>query len=88
MLSLTFPLPSETSAAPVMTDAGYKLVKPGTLDEQGYDAFVGDLVNFLQWMGEPAQTRRTAIGIWVMLFTAFFTFLAWNLNKAYWKDVT
>ncbi|MBQ9579499.1 MAG: cytochrome c1, partial [Ottowia sp.] len=66
----------------------WERVKDGALDEQGYDALVGDLVNFMQWMGEPAQARRTSIGIWVMLFMAFFTFLAWNLNKAYWKDVT
>ena len=66
----------------------WERVKPGALDEQGYDVLVGDLVNFMQWMGEPAQARRTSIGIWVMLFVAFFTFLAWNLNKAYWKDVT
>ena len=66
----------------------WETVKAGTLDEQGYDALVGDLVNFLQWMGEPAQARRKAIGIWAMVFLAFFTFLAWKLNKAYWKDVT
>jgi ubiquinol-cytochrome c reductase cytochrome c1 subunit len=48
---------------------------------------LGDLVNFLQWMGEPAQNKRVAIGVWVLLFLLFFTFLAWRLNAAYWKDV-
>lgn len=60
---------------------------PGTLTPQEYDATVGDLVNFLQWMGEPAQNKRVAIGVWVLLFLLFFTFLAWRLNAAYWKDV-
>ena len=60
---------------------------PGTLTPQEYDATVGDLVNFLQWMGEPAQNKRIAIGVWVLLFLLFFTFLAWRLNAAYWKDV-
>jgi ubiquinol-cytochrome c reductase cytochrome c1 subunit len=47
----------------------------------------GDLVNFLQWMGEPAQTKRVQIGVWVLLFLALFTLIAWRLNAAYWKDV-
>ena len=66
----------------------WQITKPGALAEKDYDALVGDLVNFLQWMGEPAQARRTSIGVWVLAFVLFFAFLAWNLNKAYWKDVT
>jgi len=65
----------------------WEQVTPGTLTPQEYDATVGDLVNFLQWMGEPAQNKRIAIGVWVLLFLLFFTFLAWRLNAAYWKDV-
>ena len=65
----------------------WEQVTPGTLTPQEYDATVGDLVNFLQWMGEPAQNKRVAIGVWVLLFLLFFTFLAWRLNAAYWKDV-
>lgn len=66
----------------------WEQLKPGTLSQQDYDRNVADLVNFLQWMGEPAQTKRVAIGVWVMLFLLLFTFLAWRLNAAYWKDVT
>ncbi|MDO5690860.1 MAG: cytochrome c1 [Pseudomonadota bacterium] len=65
----------------------WEQVTPGTMSEQEYDKAVGDLVNFLQWMGEPAQNKRVQIGVWVMLFLLFFTFLAWRLNAAYWKDV-
>ncbi len=65
----------------------WEQVKPGTMSQQDYDSNVADLVNFLQWMGEPAQTKRVAIGVWVMLFLLLFTFLAWRLNAAYWKDV-
>ena len=62
-------------------------VVAGQLSERDYDATVGDLVNYLQWMGEPAQNKRMAIGVWVLLFLLVFTFLAWRLNAAYWKDV-
>ena len=38
-------------------------------------------------MGEPAQFERLRVGVWVMIFLAIFTFIAWRLNAAYWKDV-
>ncbi len=60
---------------------------PGTLTPLQYDQAVGDLVNYLQWMGEPAQNKRVGIGVWVMLFLLLFTLMAWRLNAAYWKDV-
>jgi ubiquinol-cytochrome c reductase cytochrome c1 subunit len=52
-----------------------------------YDQTVGDLVNYLQWMAEPAQTTRKTIGMWVLIFLAGLIFLTWQLNKAYWKDI-
>jgi len=66
----------------------WEQVSPGTMSQQEYDTMVGDMVNYLQWMGEPAQNKRVAIGVWVMLFLLGFTFIAWRLNAAYWKDVT
>ena len=44
-------------------------------------------MNYLQWMGEPAQNKRVSIGVWVLLFLLVFTLIAWRLNAAYWKDV-
>ena len=52
-----------------------------------YDQAMGDLVNYLRWMGEPAQGSRVRIGVWVLLFLGVFTVFAWRLNVAYWKDV-
>ena len=71
----------------VMEFKGFEQLTPGTLTPAQYDKEVGDLVNYLQWMGEPAQTKRQNVGIWVLLFLAGFTFITWNLNKAYWKDI-
>lgn len=62
-------------------------ITPGTLSPQQYDQAVGDLVNYLQWMGEPAQNTRVRVGVWVLLFLLSFIVLAWRLNAAYWKDV-
>lgn len=65
----------------------WDLVSPGAMTPLQFDQTVGDLVNYLQWMGEPAQNKRIKIGVWVMLFLLIFTLIAWRLNAAYWKDV-
>ena len=52
-----------------------------------YDEAVGDLVAYLQWMGEPAQAQRFRLGVMVLLFLGVFTVFAWRLNASYWKNV-
>lgn len=74
-----------------------KLVKAGTQTRLGadgkadtaeYDKTVADLVNYLVYMGEPAQNKRQTIGYVVLLFlTLIFLPLAYMLKKEYWKDV-
>jgi len=67
--------------------AGFEQLTPGTMTPQQFDESVSDLVAFLQWMGEPSQAQRVRIGVWVLIFLAVFTVIAWRLNAAYWKDV-
>ncbi len=66
---------------------GWEQVTPGTMTPLEYDQAIGDLVSFLQWMGEPARNDRVRIGIWVLMFLGVFTVIAWRLNAAYWKDI-
>ncbi|MBT9465920.1 cytochrome c1 [Hydrogenophaga sp.] len=66
---------------------GWAPVKAGTLSAAEYDQNVGDLVAYLQWMAEPAQNSRVRVGVWVMLFLAAFTVVAWRLNASFWKDI-
>jgi ubiquinol-cytochrome c reductase cytochrome c1 subunit len=65
----------------------WEQLSPGTMSPEQYDQAVGDLVSYLQWMGEPVQNTRVRIGVWVLMFLGIFTFLAWRLNAAYWKDI-
>lgn len=58
-----------------------------SMTPEKYDETIADLVNYLQWMAEPAQTSRQRMGLWVLLFLAGLTFLTWKLNAAYWKDI-
>ncbi len=71
----------------VHTFKGFEQITPGKLSAQDYDSSVGDLVAYLQWMGEPAQSQRVKLGVWVLIFLSIFTLVAWRLNAAYWKDV-
>jgi ubiquinol-cytochrome c reductase cytochrome c1 subunit len=66
---------------------GWESVSPGTMSTAEFDQNVGDLVAFMQWMSEPQQNTRVRIGVWVMLFLAAFTVVAWRLNAAFWKDI-
>ena len=63
------------------------IAAPGTVDPAMYDQAVRDITNFLEYVGEPAALKRHELGVWVILFLAFFTFLAWLLKKEYWRDV-
>jgi ubiquinol-cytochrome c reductase cytochrome c1 subunit len=64
-----------------------ELVKPGKVTLAEYDALVGDLVNYLAWMGEPAKSQRMGIGLAVLLFLGLFYVVAFYLKKEFWKDV-
>jgi ubiquinol-cytochrome c reductase cytochrome c1 subunit len=64
-----------------------ELVKPSSVTLAQYDAMVGDLVNYLVWMGEPAQVQRKQLGVIVLLFLAVFFVVAYYLKKEFWKDI-
>lgn len=65
----------------------WEQISAGTMTPAKFDQSVGDLVNFLQWMGEPGQAKRTRLGWYVLAFLAMLSFFTWRLSKAYWKDV-
>jgi ubiquinol-cytochrome c reductase cytochrome c1 subunit len=59
----------------------------GTQDPEQFDRTARDLATFLAYVGEPAAIKRESIGAWVVLFLAFFTFLAYLVKTDYWRDV-
>lgn len=63
------------------------LAQPGSQTPEQFDQTVRDITAFLEYAGEPAALKRQSLGVWVVLFLAFFTFLAWLLKKEYWRDV-
>jgi ubiquinol-cytochrome c reductase cytochrome c1 subunit len=59
----------------------------GKLTAAEFDAAARDIAAFLEYTGEPAKIRRESMGVWVVLFLAFFTLLAYLLKLEYWRDV-
>lgn len=66
---------------------GIELVTPGTLSAEEYDQVVGDLVNFLDYVGDPVKLERQRLGFKVLVFLLIFFGLAYALKREYWRDV-
>ncbi|MFZ5638053.1 MAG: cytochrome c1 [Pseudomonadota bacterium] len=63
------------------------IAQAGTQNAEEFDRTARDIAAFLEYAGEPGALKRQQTGVWVVLFLAFFTFLAWLLKKEYWRDV-
>jgi ubiquinol-cytochrome c reductase cytochrome c1 subunit len=59
----------------------------GSMDPESFDRAARDISAFLAYVGEPAALKRESMGVWVVLFLAFFTLLAYLLKLEYWRDV-
>ena len=60
---------------------------PGSMTRVQYEAFVADLVNYLDYMAEPVKNRRIHLGILVLLFLGVLFVFAYALKREYWKDL-
>lgn len=80
---------------PVVTsnEHGQKVIEalepglPGQLSAAQYDQTVADLVNFLDYVGEPIKQERQQLGFWVLAFIVIFFGLSYALKKEYWRDI-
>jgi len=66
---------------------GFELLRPGELAASDYDNVVRDIVNFLDYIGEPIKRERQQLGIRVIGFLLVFLLIAFMLKKEIWKDV-
>lgn len=62
-------------------------ISKGSMSQVEYDMAMRDLVNFLVYVGEPAASKRKAIGIVVLFVLGVLFIFAYLLKKEYWKDV-
>jgi cytochrome c1 len=59
----------------------------GSQSPEEFEQTISDLTTYMTYMSEPAALERKRIGVYVLLFLAFFMVFAWLLNREYWKDV-
>jgi len=64
-----------------------ELETPGSMDSKQYKKTVTDLVNFLVYVGEPAQIKRKKTGPVVILYLLVLLVIVYMLKKEYWKDI-
>lgn len=64
-----------------------ELESPGLLDDKQYRNTVNDLVNFLVYVGEPAQIQRKSVGVVVILYLLILLVIVYMLKKEYWKEI-
>jgi ubiquinol-cytochrome c reductase cytochrome c1 subunit len=69
------------------TFLGFEAVTQGQLSEAEFDQVVRDIVNFLDFIGEPVQLERQALGIRVIAFLLVFLLIAYLLKREIWRDV-
>jgi ubiquinol-cytochrome c reductase cytochrome c1 subunit len=60
---------------------------PGALSPAQYRALVADLVNYMDYMGEPAKNKRIGLGLIVLLYLGVLFVFAYWMKREYWKDV-
>lgn len=59
----------------------------GTMSEKQFDGVVRDIVNFLDYIGEPIKTTRKKMGVWVIFYLLILFGFTYFLKKEIWKDV-
>lgn len=69
----------------VMT--GLELVEKGTMNPEEFNTMIRDLVAFLSYIGEPNQSYRKTLGIYVLIFLGILFVLSYAMKKEFWKDV-
>jgi ubiquinol-cytochrome c reductase cytochrome c1 subunit len=60
---------------------------PGSMSPTEYKMFVADLVNYMEFMAEPARNERMSIGIIVLIYLGVLLVFAYALKRNYWKEI-
>lgn len=65
----------------------FEQVTPGKMTPKQFDQMDRDIVNFLQYMGNPVIVRSETIGMRVLGFLIIFFLLAYLLKREIWKKI-
>ena len=65
----------------------FEMIREGSLSEDEFDQVVRDIANFLEYIGEPIQLERRALGVRVIAFLLIFLVIAYMLKREIWRGV-
>lgn len=71
----------------VDVSVGLKSDGNGRLNAEEYDMAMKDLVNFLEYSGEPTRLKSESLGRNVLIFIVIFFVFALLLKKEYWRNI-
>ncbi len=81
---------TERACGEQLVERGYRPLKliegSGSLSPGDYDQLIYDLTNFLYYTADPSRLERERMGVYVLLFLAFFFLFAWLLGREYGKQ--
>lgn len=80
---------SETAEDGVVTRSleRFETIRQGSLSEDEFEQVVRDITNFLEYIGEPIQLERRALGVRVIAFLLIFLVIAYMLKGEIWRGV-
>lgn len=61
--------------------------KKGLMSTDEFDKAIYDLVNFIEYLGEPVAEKRERLGVFVLLFLVVLFVFTFLLNREYWKGI-
>jgi ubiquinol-cytochrome c reductase cytochrome b subunit len=59
----------------------------GSMSADEFDTAIYDLVNFIEYLGEPMAEERKSLGVFVLLFLVVLFIFTFLLNREYWKGI-
>jgi len=71
----------------IVGDSKFELIHPGKLTPDEFDVAMTDLTAFLIYLAEPAQMKRTKIGVFTLIFLTLLMGLCYLLKNEFWRDV-
>lgn len=66
---------------------GVEVTDKGTMNPEEFNSMIRDLVAFLSYIGEPNQSYRKTLGIYVLIFLGLLFVVSYAMKKEFWKDV-
>ena len=80
---------SETGSDGVVTRTldGFEVIREGALSADEFNRVLLDIVNFLEYIGEPIQLERRSLGVRVIAFLLIFLVIAYMLKREIWRGV-